>query len=267
MTLLAWLVSSAFAQETTFEGTQKPPEAVEEKPLTQLSAELGGIAASGNTVGWAVTAGANGLHKWQLNQFKVLFSATTGRAIVDTNADAHLDDAERAAGLVETSRRASLDGRYDRFLGKRDSLYALAGGFTDPFAGYDHRVHGQLGYSHQFVASEKGTLLGEIGFDVAREDFVAGIDPNSQIVPAARVLLGASWTLNDRVSVTEQVEIYEGVVDLADLRIVNNAQLTTSLSGKLALKVAHLLTYDNVPVEGFRPLDQTSTVTLVASIL
>ncbi len=72
---------------------------------------------------------------------------------------------------------------------------------------------------------------------------------------------------DERLVLSDVVEVYESVLDFADLRILNTAALTSTLSGKLSLKLSHSLIFDNVPVEGFEPLDQTSMVTLVASLL
>ena len=65
----------------------------------------------------------------------------------------------------------------------------------------------------------------------------------------------------------DTAEIYENVVDPADLRVLNTAFLTSKISDKLSLKLSHTLTFDNVPVEGFRPLDQVTMLTLVATLL
>ena len=72
---------------------------------------------------------------------------------------------------------------------------------------------------------------------------------------------------NDSVGIEDTFEVYENVTDPADLRILNAASFTAALNSKLSLKLSHSLFYDHQPVPGFRPLDQTMQVTLVASIL
>jgi hypothetical protein len=69
------------------------------------------------------------------------------------------------------------------------------------------------------------------------------------------------------VVISETIEVYESVLDFEDVRLLNTASLTSSLSGKLSLKLSHTLIFDNVPVEGFEPLDQTTMITLVATLL
>ena len=63
------------------------------------------------------------------------------------------------------------------------------------------------------------------------------------------------------------MEVYESLLDTSDLRVLNNAALTVEMSTTFSLKLSHALIWDNVPVEGFERLDQTTMATLVASIL
>ncbi len=186
---------------------------------------------------------------------------------MDADADGHLNQAERTGGYVETARKYYADVRYDRFVSKKDSLYALAGALADPFAGYDNRVHGQLGYSRVLLDTKQFNAVAEIGADVAREDYVDGTTPNSAMVYAAREMIGVTWNFSETAALTDTVEAYENVLAFADTRVLNTASLSAKLTGKLSLRLSHQLAFDNVPVEGFERLDQTVMGTLVASIL
>lgn len=260
------LAALAHAEESTFVGTDKPGQKFE-KPEAHLSAELGGALTTGNTQTWALHATLDASYRAGRNRFALLGGANLGQSVVDSSADGHLDDAERAAGYVETARKYFADGRYDRFVGDRDSLYLLAGVLVDPFAGFDNRSHAQLGYSRILVEGDATKVVAEIGADVAREDFTDGVDPNLAYVVAARGLLGLEHKLNDNVSFTERVEVYEAVPTFADLRVLNQAAISAQLDKVFSLKVQNQLTFDNVPVEGFEALDQTTTITLVATLL
>lgn len=260
------LLSAARAEEPAFVGTEKPGQKFE-TPETHLSAELGGAWTSGNTATWTVHATLDGSHRAGRNRVTLLGGANVGQSVVDANGDGHLDDAERAAGFVETARRYFADARYDRFVGDRDSFYGLAGALVDPFAGYDTRSHVQIGYSRILVESERSRLIAELGGDVAREDFVDGVDPNLAWVVAARGLVGLEHAFSDDVGFSERVEVYEAVPDFADVRLVNQAALTANLDEVFSVKVSHQLLFDNVPVEGFEKLDQTTLVTLVATLM
>ena len=63
------------------------------------------------------------------------------------------------------------------------------------------------------------------------------------------------------------VWLQQNVLDLEDVRVNNTFTLSTKLSDKLSLKASHSLRFDNQPVEGFRPVDQTALLTLVATLL
>lgn len=266
-------LSTARAEDSTFVGAQAPPEEEANKAETHITGELGGSIASGNSNFYTLNGLLNGSHKVGKNQLSLVAGLNLGGAkplpVTTTTTGGATETTEPADPdkYVENVRRLYADARYDRFLSDKDSLYVLAGAFHDKYAGYDIRAHEQIGYSRLLVKNESTELKGEIGADWAQEDYIAGTDPNYQNVIAARILLGASYKFNDKVSLAETFEAYENVIDFEDVRILNTAAVTSTLSGKLSLKVSHNLIFDNVPVEGLKPLDQTTMVTLVASLL
>jgi putative salt-induced outer membrane protein YdiY len=157
--------------------------------------------------------------------------------------------------------------RYDRFVSRRDSVYALAGAFADRFAGYDWRANGQVGMAHAFVSVPTTTLRGELGRDVAREDFVDGVSPNAQTVLSARALVGARHAFNTHVAIENNLELYQSLLAFDDLRVNNTLAVTASVDKRVALKLSHRLSFDNVPVEGYQPLDHTTLATVVFTVL
>ncbi len=264
LTLLT--ISLALAEESKFEGTKQGDDE-KKAPEAHATVELGGSLTSGNTETMALTGLGNVAYKWRRNGISSTFGVNWGQSKIDADGDGLLSDAEHAADYVKTAERVHGTLRYDRFLGKRDSLYLLGGAFSDSFAGYDYRVNGQLGWSHNFVDKENVGFRGELGVDIAREDFVVGIEPNAQTVVAARLLLGGRYAFNKNVSVEDTLEVYEGVLDFTDFRLNNTAALTATLGSKLALKLSHQLAFDNVPVEGYQPLDHTTMATFVVTLL
>lgn len=265
MLLLLSLTTAAFAEESKFEGAKHGDDA--KKAEAHASVELGGALTSGNTETMALTGLGNVSYKWRRNGISGTFGVNWGQSKIDTDGDGLLSTAERAADYTKTAERVAGTVRYDRFLGKRDSIYVLGGGFTDSFAGYDYRLNGQLGWSHNFVDRENAAFRGELGVDIAREDFVEGIAPNAQTVVAARLLLGGRYSFNKHVSFEDTLEAYEGVLDFTDFRLNNTAAITAALGGKLSVKLSHQLAFDNVPVEGFQPLDHTTMATFVVTLL
>jgi putative salt-induced outer membrane protein YdiY len=269
--LVTLLSSASYAEESEFVGTEAPPAEEKEAPESKLSAELGTAFATGNAIFYTVNGTINASHEWQRNKLGIVGGINLGAAKADTDGDGLLSAAERSADYAQNVKRYYGDARYDRFLTDSDSLYVLAGAFHDPFAGYDLRSHEQIGYSRRLLKNSATELVAELGFDYAQENYTdeaiaAGSEPYQDVF-AARVMLGLQHKFNDNVSLSDTLEVYENVIDTDDLRILNTAALTAGLSGKLSLKLSHNLIFDNVPVQGFVKLDQTTMATLVASIL
>lgn len=237
------------------------------KPVSKVSAELGGAFTSGNTMMYSLNGALDADHRWKQNKLTLDLGANLGRSVLDANADGHIDADERAAGWTENARKILVDGRYDRYFGKKDSLYALAGTLIDPFAGYDNRSHAQLGYSHVVYQTVPTSIVAEVGADVAREDYIVGVDPGEAWLVSVRAMVGVTHAFNANVSLADKVEVYENVPAFEDVRVLNQASLTSKLTDRFSLKLSHSLTFDNVPVEGFLSFDQSATVTFVASIL
>lgn len=259
------LISLAAAQD--FEETDKELTEAEEAQAN-LSAEFGASLTTGNTDYWTVQSTLAGGYRWNANKISIVAGALSGKGRVDGDGDGLLSDDELKLDRVDNARKYYADGRYDRYLGKeKSSIYVLGGALHDPFSGYDLRTHEQVGYSRLLVNSDSTELVVEIGVDYAQENYVAGVDPNSANVLAGRLMLGLSHQLSESVAFTDRVEVYEAPLNPADVRVLNQAALNVGLNDKLALKLSHQLTYDNQPVEGYRPLDQTSMLTVVASIL
>jgi len=267
----ALLSAPAYAEDSTFVGTEAPVVEEKKEPETKLSAEFGSSFATGNAIFYTVAGSLAASHEWDRNKVGVIGGVNLGAAKADADGDGLLSQAERDADYSQNVKRYFGEARYDRFLSDKDSLYALAGAFHDPFAGYDLRSHEQIGYSRRLIKNDDSELVAELGFDYAQENYtdeaVAGGSVAYQDIFATRVLLGGSHKFNDSVSVSDTFEYYQNVVDFNDVRILNTAALTSTISGKLSLKLSHSLIFDNVPVAGFVKLDQTTMATLVATIL
>lgn len=260
------LLSAAIAADSTFAGAD-PSVKASEAPTSTVSAELGGVWVSGNTSTFTLNGALRGAYGWDRNRLRLDVAANIGQSYVDADGNGHVSDDERAAGRVESARRYLLETRYDRYVGERDSVYALAGGLIDPFAGYDTRTHAQLGFSRRFLMTESTRLVGELGGDVAREDFVAGVEPGGATVVAARALGGLEHRFNPSVTFAETLEVYENVLAPDDLRVISHASVTSGLAKGLSLRISHQVLFDNVPVEGFRKVDQTTMATFVATLV
>ncbi len=282
--LLSLLTTVALGQTPpAFDAVEEAGQAFEE-PETQLSAELGGTHAGGNSVFFTLNGATEASHQWARNRIGFQARGNLGRSVPDLDGDGRITEADRAAGLRTVASRVDGRLRYDRFFGARDSLYALAGGFIDPFAGYAWRTNQQIGYGRILLdqrrtgatpaeeeeedASALLTRLSvEAGLDYAQETYVPDVDPGFRQILAGRLQVAFLHQFNENVSFDLQTELFENLFDLEDLRLHNRATLTTRVGPVLSVKLSHLLRFDNQPVTGFRPLDYTTMVTLVASIL
>ncbi len=264
---LALHLQPVLAADPEFADPADPAEVDPDATEKKLSAELGGTWATGNAMFYTFTGGLNGSLKKGRHQGSAVATGAVGSAVTDADGDGILSEEERDAGYVRNAQRVEGTLRYDFFPTRRGSVYGLVGAFTDPFAGYDWRAHQQVGYSRLVVDRKAFRFVAEGGADFAQEDYVEGVDPNRVYILAARVMLGIEKKFNDKVALTENVEAFFNLLDPEDLRLLNNLSVTATLSNRLALKFSHALAFDNVPVEGFQPLDQTLTVTLVASVL
>jgi len=260
------LVSLAYGEEPQF---VKPEEAGQkfEKPETHVSAELGGVWVTGNADYYNLNGKLSGSHRGGRNKVTLETGVNMGRGLLDMDADGRLSDLERDAERVEISRKYWGELRYDRFVGEHASLYALGGALVDRFAGYDLRTHEQIGYSRLFVETKETIFKGELGADVAQENYVEGVDPNQDTIWAGRAMIALAHQFNETLSLTEQVEVYENILDLDDVRLLNQIALSARLSNAFSVKLSNALTFDNVPVEGYRKLDQTTLISLVATLL
>lgn len=262
------IISLASAQDIV--GTDEAGQAFEE-PVTTLSAEFGGSFTTGNTDVYNLSAGLVGTHKSGKNKVGLKVSSLFGRSMIDRNDNGRIDQSDKNQGRETTAQRLDSELRYDRFLGKRISLYVLAGALVDQFGGYDLRTHQQIGVSYLAVDTDDTKLVTELGFDWAQENYaqVDGVvlDPDHDNVFAARILLGLSHNFSESVGFVDTLELYPNVVVLEDLRILNEAALSAKISDKFSVRVSHILAFDNQPVENFVKLDQTTRLTIVASIL
>jgi putative salt-induced outer membrane protein YdiY len=260
-------LSLALAQDVAFSETEKEADAVDEAQ-TSLGAELGGQLTTGNTEFYVLTGGLNGAHRWKRSKLGLVLGTNLGRTRVDTDGNGTLDSSERSARMKETAQKAFADARYDYYISDKDAFYGLAGGLHDYYAGLSLRTHEQFGYSRTLVGNDSTTLLAEIGLDDAQEwQLVDGVRQDMIHILAGRLMVNLNHTLNEGVGIEASVEAYENFLDPADLRVYTKAALNAKLSDLFSLRLSNQITFDHQPVPGFRPLDQSTTVTLVASIL
>ena len=137
---------------------------------------------------------------------------------------------------------------------------------NDPFSGYLRRVHGQSGFSQFLVEAEGHEVVGETGFDVAHERYVAEVFPREDRVYSARGFMGWTATVSEAFQVNNSVESFLNVANTEDIRITGDVALAMKASDVLSVKTSYHIEHATLPIEGFRTTDQTMAFTLVASM-
>lgn len=285
--MLLALAHLAHAEDATFVGTKTGEEA--QKPETHLTANAGGNFTAGNAEAITFNAGVDVSHRWKQNQVEVVGGAAIGFGATDANADGFLSSSERCIGVEgkecdSTAERYSIDGRYDRFISEKSSLYILGGAFHDKFAGFQLRTHGQLGYAFRPIETTASHLKVEAGIDFANEQYVDGVVPVSANLLAAQVAANFEHTFNESVGFKDSLTVYEPILTqpdgspfaphVTDIRVGNVATVSAKMTNKLSISVSDTLAWRNEPIsapEGIdetrSPFDNTLTVALVASLL
>ena len=238
-----------------------------EEVQTHLTAEAGAALATGNASYQTLSGAVKGDRSVGRNKISGSFGLLNGRSKVDGNANGRIDEDERAAESVETARNLTGGVRYDFLLNDVSTLYVLASMMHDPFAGYLLRTNEQLGYGRKIVASEATNLGVSIGLDAAQEVYVEGVDPSRAFPLSVTAGVALTAQFKEMMGFSFTLDAYQNLLDREDLRILTETTLTSQLSGRVSLKLTHVLVYDNQPVTGFYPVDQFLTAGVVASFL
>jgi putative salt-induced outer membrane protein YdiY len=234
--------------------------------VAEVLAELGGSWSSGNTENVVLNSSLTGSKRKADNRVSAEAIADLGRAMDDDDGDGTISDAERSNGFQLNEQEFSFEGRYDRFLTETDIGYATTGWLNDPFSGYRSRIHQQIGYGRVLMQTEETRLISELGFDVAKEWYTAGVDPTEGRVYASRAFVGVVHTLSDTTRFSQETEWLVNVENIDDVRISGETALTLKATDVMNVQLSYELTYESVPVEGYRALDQSTQVTLVATL-
>ncbi len=148
---------------------------------TVWNVQLGGTLNMGNTRSFQLAGGTHFLVRRDAHLFTMDFSFTYGLA--------SLRGADSVWGPWNANAQ-NINGklRYDLFLDADWSIFAVAVGRNDPFAGLDFRFQGQLGISRTLFREADGNhrLWLEVGGDVTYDDLY----PNPLCPPATTLIPG-----------------------------------------------------------------------------
>ena len=280
--------SAAHAQDPKFEyGKPEEVKAAEWK----ASAQLGMLFTTGNSRSLTFSGGANVSYKQQANKFMAEVNGALVRneirVATDLNNNMVIDEGEISRQSSNAAKNILAKLRYDRFFGEKNSLYATArAGFDEP-AGKKIFASGQVGYSRVLYKSEMHELVGEAGYDLGYEGYVAE-DTKGVTIHSLRLFVGYTGKLSEVTGLAVNVETFSNLNEetvpqgtaspFEDTRGIAKAELTTKLMEKLSLRVTVKSLFDNVPAPlpkfsvpfamGYLPLaEKTDFVTELALIL
>ena len=152
------------------------------------------------------------------------------------------------------------NGRTEKKLNERASLFGEYAYFRDRFAGVEHRNTIAGGVSLAVVATERQRLTTDFGIGYLNEARLNADDVSSAIYSAGSKYVAK---ISDTAEFSEEF-LFLGTFDRAeDWRVVNAASVTTRLTQLLSLKVSNIVRYSHAPAPGFKPTDVTTSIALV----
>ena len=179
--LSPWGAAAASAQTAGAFGEAAAAPPAPDSDDTVWTVQLGGTLNYGNTRSFQLSGGTHFLVRRDMHLFTMDFSFTYGIA--------SLRDANGIwSGWNANAQNINGKIRYDLFLDPDWSLFAVAVGRNDPFAGLDFRFQGQLGISRNLLREAEGNhrLWIEIGADVTYDDLY----PNPLCPPGSTLIDG-----------------------------------------------------------------------------
>lgn len=216
--------------------------AVPALPAQKLTFDLGFVDASGNSeftnfnLGEKMTWKLDGAGRWAFTQgAKMLYGKTGG---------------SRSAESYD------VNGRLEYALSSRIGTFGFIAFQRDPFAGLASRWSGGPGVAIGLVRSVRDTLGVEVALTTQRERPVAGTRRSFAATRTAALfkhMFGASSFL------TQSLEWVANLDTMDDQRLNSETALTAPISKQIALRLAYLIRFDNLPEPGFERTDRILT--------
>ena len=235
------------------EAVSAPPvikEAVKEPDMDDAlsgSAELGGVATSGNTDTRSLTARLSLVHETE--------SWRKGLKLYGY----HSSDRE-----LTTAERSSVEGKVDykpSVLYIEESFFFLTARYVkDRFSGYDYEAVGVLGYGRKFEPTADTLLELEAGPGHRHRQLHKGPSHNEFIFRAA---MKFKWQFTETSAFTEDLSVEAGDSGGAYTQAVT--ALSVAINSALSLRMTHSLRHNTQVPVGTHRTDTTTAVTLVCA--
>lgn len=150
---------------------------------TAWTVQLGGTLNMGNTRSFQLAGGTHFMVRRDVHLFQMDVAFTYGLAAL-RDANGVWSDFDAIAQNINGKIR------YDLFVDPDWSIFAVASGRNDPFAGLDFRFQGQLGVSRSLLRESEGEhrLWVELGADITYDD----ISPNPSCAAGTTPVAGST---------------------------------------------------------------------------
>jgi len=247
------------------------PAAYKRVPTTTTTATVsaGGQATTGNAKMLAATVNA----KFDLRRANDGF----GASLLANYGQSEVQGTQTGEHVTTQNIEGRL--RYDRYFGERFSVFGIVTGRNDRFQGLAFRLNLDPGAKYLFVADDRTTLWGELGYDY---EFAYRLDSSSvDLDPpihrkvadhSMRAFVGLKHAFNKEVTLATGLEWLQGFVKSTedhldfDTRLNFDALLAANLGAGLAIGVGFTALWTDNPLPGKTGLDTTSTVSVIYSM-
>lgn len=232
--VLATLVATAVLGSAPDEPVRQPDTA-----RFRFTGDLGFVSTAGNRESTTLNAGEK--VRWRIGILTLSqgFNVITGRT-----------DGEESANLWR------FDIRADEALGARVGLYQLVAWDRNPLAGLRSRYEEGVGGFWKPVASPRQRLTLEVGFGLIQQQ---NTDAPDDHFPVSRFAAEYRLEFAEKAFLYDKLEVLPNLEDGNDLRINHELGAAAPVTKGVALRVSHLVRFDNEPEPGFEKTDRFLT--------
>lgn len=254
---------------SSFEGQAKP-EVKASNDATEAKLSAGALVTTGNARAMSTTAAGTFRLRRSENQLSVAAALNYAKSKPPTETR-----------MATTAENYQGKARYDRFVSKHVALFGALSLRKDEFQGLDVRLNLDPGVAYYFIDDKPVQLWTELGYDyqydlrtldavrAANATLAVGDEQLSrkQSRHSGRLFVGYVTAVNDNVSLTSGVEYLQALTETENWRLVADAGINATLSGKLSLSTTLTVRYDHNPLPKLQKTDTIESVNLVYTLL
>ena len=272
----------------------------ESTDATELDVAACGVLSTGNAFATSLTGQGRFRLRRGIHQVAAQVAGNYGFGSVERHSVRYLYRPTDPEGpvireddvaIVRDPTIANVQGmlRYDAFLAKRWSAFAMTTARRDRFQGLDLRLNVDPGVAFHVLADARHRLWLEAGYDFQydrrRQESIFETRPVDPAEPdpddpslartervrladdtlvnhAARLYAGYNNSLTERVTLDTGLEYLQSVLVAKRLRLNWVSAVQIQVAGRVGVAVTFTLRYENQPLPNIRPLDTITAVLL-----